>query len=304
MVSPRRATASHGEPQRRTVRLARTGSPLSRPLLYFLPSIPYTPSTSQADIPFSMFSKLRRKLDKDSGSDPVERSTDRGSESEPPPLYGADEGASSSQHQQQQQQPQPPQGYNDSKGNQSDYQQPQQHYNQNALPQSFGQEGAPLEYHIYRAPGKFRDEIVTGPDKNFIYYYIDYSIRFSGAQTVITKGGQDGPLVCTSSQGWSTTKNITMANGWTTQLFRTNALTFSHEYRGFDGQSHFKWVVNRFTNDFTVHGSKIFVAKWDNSHFSFMKEGKLFISPAYANETELIVITGTAVSEWLHEHNR
>ncbi|SGY47813.1 BQ5605_C001g00578 [Microbotryum silenes-dioicae] len=284
------------------------GSPLSRPLLYFLPSIPYSPSTSRADAPFSMFSKLRRKLDKDSGSDPVERSADRGSESEPPPLYGAHEGASSSQQQQQQQQ-QSPQGYGDSKGNQLNYHQPQQNHNNSALPQSFGQDCAPLEYHIYRAPGKFRDEIVTGPDKTFIYYYIDYSIRFSGAQTVITKGGQDGPMVCTSSQGWSTTKNITMANGWTTQLFRTNALTFSHAYRGFDGQSHFKWAVNRFTNDFTLttkapDGSKIFVAKWDNSYFSFVKEGKLFISPAYANETELIVITGTAVSEWLREHNK
>ncbi|SCV74219.1 BQ2448_6651 [Microbotryum intermedium] len=256
-----------------------------------------------------MFSKLRRKHDSDADSAPVERSTNRASESEPPPLYAdaiARNGEASSS-QQQQQQPQALQSYSDNKGSQPVFhQQPQQVYN-DAPPSSFGHEVVPLQYHVYRAPGKFRDEVVT--DRETILFYVDYSVRLSGSHTEIHRGGKDGPLVCTASQGWTTTKTITMSNGWTTQLFRTNALTCSHEYFDFDGQSLFKWVVDRFTNDFTLttkapDGSKFFVAKWDCSYFSFSKEGKLFISPAFTSEIELIVTTGLSVAEWLRSRQR
>ncbi|GAA6036254.1 hypothetical protein JCM8097_006860 [Rhodosporidiobolus ruineniae] len=180
----------------------------------------------------------------------------------------------------------------------------------------------PIEYHVYRAAGSWGfslDDIVTGPDKQRILYYLDFPRTWSGRWDLTLRvGGPQGPPVGNIKKGaWRDSFDISMAaNPQPLRCQRTGFFSARYEFGGNNNTEYYCWKPDGYfarSADYSLYKvseldlpkeQRKVIAHWRTPTFSISKDGTLLIQPDHAFEQELILATALGVEERARENRQ
>ncbi|SCV67443.1 BQ2448_5054 [Microbotryum intermedium] len=167
--------------------------------------------------------------------------------------------------------------------------------------------GTPVEYHVHNAGGMFsKDDVVLNAQGQPLFYLsFPHTPLHSSWSLSLHHGSRDGPLLATltkSSYGLQKddiTISFSLPSGapFKTVLARPSLISKAHDFTGIGGGK-FKWKgdgpLSQGLKCIDLQSGHI-AATWEKS-YSYGKDGKMLISPAYAqNELFTIIATGLAM---------
>ncbi|BGP35113.1 hypothetical protein JCM10296v2_006943 [Rhodotorula toruloides] len=173
------------------------------------------------------------------------------------------------------------------------------------------------EYHVYKDGRMWRkDDIITGPDKQVMLYYLRFPIKFFSARWDLSlrRGGPDGQEVCRLVKGgsWSSSFEIIWPRaGFSTSCIRQGTFRMSYEFADTTTGEWYTWTQDSVFMSYydwslwkkSEADAKIpkeqrtLVAHWRTPSFSISKDGTLQINPNFARLAELILATALGVEE-------
>ncbi|KAJ8291900.1 hypothetical protein OF846_004688 [Rhodotorula toruloides] len=172
------------------------------------------------------------------------------------------------------------------------------------------------EYHVYKDGRMWgKDDIITGPDKQVMLYYLHFPVKFFSARWDLSlrRGGPDGQEVCRLVKGgsWSSSFEIIWPAGFSTNCIRQGTFRMRYEFADTTTGEWYTWTQDSVFMSYydwslwkkSEADAKIpkerrtLVAHWRTPSFSISKDGTLQINPNYGHLTELVLATALGVEE-------
>ncbi|BGP43236.1 hypothetical protein JCM10449v2_007264 [Rhodotorula kratochvilovae] len=157
------------------------------------------------------------------------------------------------------------------------------------------QSAPPLEFHVYKDARLFgKDDIITGPDKQQMLYYLHFPLRFFSGRWDLSlrRGGPSGPEVCKIEKGhFGDSFEIIFANGPTQPCVRTGFFNTKYEFAGAGNTAYYCWKADGYwlqQYNYSLYRSddlklpkeqRQVLAQWRTPRFTVSKDGTLTISP-------------------------
>ncbi|GAA6015429.1 hypothetical protein JCM10207_008591 [Rhodosporidiobolus poonsookiae] len=173
----------------------------------------------------------------------------------------------------------------------------------------------PLEYHVYRDASFFsKDDVVTGPDKQNVLYYLDFPRKFLSNSWDLTlkRGGPQGPQACQIIKGhFGDSFNITTHGQ--TRCQRVGFFRPRYQFGGNGNTELYEWRPDGHfihQKDYSLYketelnlpeAQRKVIAHWRTPWSTFTKDGTLLIHPEHAYEQELILATALGIEERARE---
>ncbi|GAA6053552.1 hypothetical protein NBRC10513_000253 [Rhodotorula toruloides] len=170
------------------------------------------------------------------------------------------------------------------------------------------------EYHVYKDGRMWgKDDIITGPDKQVMLYYLHFPVKFFSARWDLSlrRGGPDGQEVCRLVKGgsFSSSFEIIWPAGFSTNCIRQGTFNMRYEFVDTTTGEWYTWKQDSWLTslyDWSLWKKseadakvpkerRTLVAHWRTPSFSISKDGTLQINPNYAHLTELILATALGV---------
>ncbi|KAJ3257475.1 hypothetical protein HK103_004550 [Boothiomyces macroporosus] len=174
------------------------------------------------------------------------------------------------------------------------------------FPPSYQKPSSDLIYHIYRGGLFSRDARITVENKQEQLFHVEFPLSLFGSWSVTIHWGanKNGPIAMTISKpifSWDF-DIIDHTTNFRTSLIKTGFFSRKHSFMGPDGRQ-YAWKGSGFGGNLKLvaYPEKVQVGYYERAMFSFMKEGKLVISPQVHHMINLIIATGFAVEEWERE---